>query len=409
MNNKVKSEKFRKLSIAALITGILAYGNVFLFFVYVGPFVNSYLKNFIFIPDEIYIIFLVTFLVICLPVPAIVCGSIDLKRSKAGLFRNKVFKGMDIAGIVLGSFLILIVLVFFLGETIAPGRPVTNYEPAWSPDGTRIAFTSEKQYIATIWAMDADGSNQTKLTYGYTHSSAWSPDSTKIFFIGSGGAYDGIYVIDSDGSNQKRLFGIAGEYKYLAWSPDGIKIAFASLSSGNADIWVMDGDGSNQTNITNSSSDDYSPAWSPDGTKIAFESEQLGNADIWVMDGDGSNQTNITNSATGDYDPAWSPDGTKIAFVSEPESRSFIEWLSATEEDTKVRVFGWSEQQGNTDIWVMDADGSNQIRLTETEAWDGHPAWSPDGTKIVFTSHRDGVAQIYVMDADGSNQTRLPK
>jgi len=318
MNNKIKAEKFRKLSIASLITGILAYGNVFLFMVYVGPFVNSYLKNFIFIPDEIYIIFLVTFLVICLPVPAIVCGSIDLKRSKAGRYSNKG-RGLDIAGIVLGSVLILIVLVFFLGETIAPGRPVTNYEPAWSPDGTRIAFTSEKQYIATIWAMDADGSNQTKLTYGYTHSSAWSPDSTKIFFIGSGGAYAGIYVIDSDGNNQRSLLDIADGYKYLACSPDGTKIAFASLSSGNADIWVMDADGSNQINITNSASDDYSPSWSSDGTKIAFESEQQGNADIWVMDADGSNQINITNSATGDYDPAWSPDDTKIAFVSEPE------------------------------------------------------------------------------------------
>jgi len=129
MNNKVKAEKFRKLPIAALITGILAYGNAFLFFVYVGPFVSSYLRNFIFIPDEIYMILLVSFLVICLPVPAIVCGSIDLKSSKAGLFRNKVFKGMDIAGIVLGSVFILIVAVFFLVEAIAPGT-VTNYEPA---------------------------------------------------------------------------------------------------------------------------------------------------------------------------------------------------------------------------------------------------------------------------------------
>lgn len=408
MNNKGKSEKFRKLSIAALVTGILGFGNAFLFMAFVSPFVGSYLGNFIFIPGEIYIIFLVSFLVICLPVPAIVCGSIDLKRIKAGRYSNKG-KGLDIAGIVLGSVFILLVAVVFL-----PRGPVTNYEPAWSPDGTKITFTSEQGYIATIWAMDADGSNQTKLTYGYTHSSAWSPDSTKIFFIGSGGAYAGIgdyagiYVIDSDGSNQKRLLDIADDYKYLAWSPDGIKIAFASLSSGNADIWVMEADGSNQINLTNSASDDYFPSWSPDGTKIAFESEQQGNADIWVMEADGSNQINLTNSATGDYDPAWSPDGTKIAFVSEPESRSFIEWWSATEEGTKVRVFG-SEQQGNTDIWVMNADGSNQIRLTETEGWDGQPAWSPDDTKIVFTSHRDGDVQIYVMNADGSNQIRLTK
>ena len=208
-----------------------------------------------------------------------------------------------------------------------PGS-VTNYEPAQSPDSTKIAFTSEQGGVATIWAMDADGSNQTKLTYGYAHGSVWSPDGAKIFFINFPGqeAQNGIWVMDSNGSNQKRLFNIAGEYKYLAWSPDG--------------------------------------------TKMAFESEQQGNADIWVMESDGSNQINLTNSTTGDYDPAWSPDGTKIAFVSEPESRSFIEWWSATEEDTKVRVFGWSEQQGNTDIWVMDTDGSNQIRLTETEAWE---------------------------------------
>ena len=165
MNNKVKTEKFRKLPIAALITGILAYGNAFLFFVYVGPFVigpffSSYLRNFIFIPDEIYMIFLISFLAICVPMPAIICGSIDLKRIKAGRYSNKG-RGLDIAGIVLGSVFILIFAVFFLADLIGSAP---NYEPAWSPDGTKIAFTSHRDGDAQIYVMDADGSNQTKLT-----------------------------------------------------------------------------------------------------------------------------------------------------------------------------------------------------------------------------------------------------
>lgn len=156
MNNKVKAEKHRILPIASLVTGILAFGIAFLLFVFIGPrygFGN-------FIPEEFIWIFVLSFMVICFVVPAIVCGSIDLKRSKAGLFRNKIFKGMDIAGIVLGSVFILIAAAVFL-----PGS-VTNYEPVWSPDGTKLAFTSQQDGVATnyIWVMDADGSDQTRLT-----------------------------------------------------------------------------------------------------------------------------------------------------------------------------------------------------------------------------------------------------
>ena len=134
MNNKVKAEKHRILPIASLVTGILGFGIAFLLLAYVEPYTNF--GNFF--PEIFIIIFYLSFLVICLPVPAIVCGSIDLKRSKAGLFRNKVFKGMDIAGIVLGSVFILMIAAFFLADMIG-SEP--KYEPAWSPDGTKIAVT----------------------------------------------------------------------------------------------------------------------------------------------------------------------------------------------------------------------------------------------------------------------------
>ncbi len=82
--------------------------------------------------------------------------------------------------------------------------------------------------------------------------------------------------------------------------------------------------------------------------------------------------------------PNWSPDGTEIAFTS--------------------------NRDGNDEIYVMNADGSNQTRLTYNDAYDGMPAWSPDGTRIAFESRRDSNGSaIYVMNADGSNQTQLTK
>ena len=155
--------------------------------------------------------------------------------------------------------------------------------PAWSPDGTRIAFTSDRDGGIDnfeIYVMDADGGDQTRIT----NNDAW----------------DGI----------------------PAWSPDGTRIAFTSDRDGNLEIYVMDADGSNQTRITNNDALDWDPAWSPDGTRIAFTSERDGNDEtfndeVYVMDADGSNQTRITNNDALDWDPAWSPDGTRIAFTSE--------------------------------------------------------------------------------------------
>jgi hypothetical protein len=113
MNSQIKREKYRKLSIAALITGILTFCNAYIFIIFGGSFVLIYLQNLIII------IFIVSFWLISLPVAAIVCGSIDLKRIKAGLSSHKG-KSLDITGIVLGSVFILIVAWFLLGEALVP-------------------------------------------------------------------------------------------------------------------------------------------------------------------------------------------------------------------------------------------------------------------------------------------------
>ena len=265
-------------------------------------------------------------------------------------------------------------------------NPRHDISPRWSPDGTKIAFESIDN-IGEIYVMNADGSNQTRLTNNPAHdfSPIFSPDGTRIAFGSRRDNNSEIYVMNADGTNQTRLTNDpADDYSY-AWSPDSSRIAFTRVG----DIYVINADGTNQTRLTTSGSDG-SPIWSPDGTRIAFLSGSVaGNAGLSVMNTDGSNQTRLTN-AYHYYDspPDWSPDGSRIAFLSNPDN--------------------------NYDIYVINADGSNQTRLTNDPAFDSSPVFSPDGTRIAFLSDRDKIDngwnyndKIYVMNADGSSQTRL--
>jgi len=216
---------------------------------------------------------------------------------------------------------------------------------------------------------------------------------------------------------------------YAAFPGTNGKIAFESYRDGNAEVYVMNADGSGQTNLTNNPADDGVPAWSPDGTKIAFYSNRDGNPEIYVMNANGSGQTRITNNPASDYEPTWSPDGTKIAFYSNRDDvNGEIYVMNADGSGVPTRLTNntavdirpsWSpdgtkiafdsNRDGDTEIYVMNSDGSGQTNLTNHPANDDSAAWSPDGTKIAFGSYRDNPSQneIYVMNADGTNQINL--
>lgn len=167
-----------------------------------------------------------------------------------------------------------------------------------------------------------------------------------------------------------------------AWSPDGRKIAFQTNRDGNFEIYVMNADGTGLVNLTNSAATESGAAWSPDGSKIAFYSNRDGTDGLYVMNADGSAVSKLI-SGIGGFDPAWSPDGKKIAF------------------DCHIDV-------ANSDICVINSDGTGVTRITNDAAVDYEPAWKPDGSKILFVTGRYGGAlQLALMNPDGTGVTPL--
>jgi CubicO group peptidase (beta-lactamase class C family) len=165
--------------------------------------------------------------------------------------------------------------------------------------------------------MSTDGSNQRKLTdFGAVDwFPAWSPDGSRIAFVSNRDGNDEIYSMNADGSDARRLTQTAdADESFPAWSPDGSHISFDSNRGGNWDVYVMASDGSDVRRLTNHPGEDWISSWSPDGQRIVFESKRDGNYEIYVMNADGSGQQRLTRNAVQDGDPSWSPDGSRIVF-----------------------------------------------------------------------------------------------
>src|SRR5258705_292348 len=216
-------------------------------------------------------------------------------------------------------------------------------KPARGRYNGKIVFRSNRHDSSlSIWSMNPDGSSPTRLTddksrterlpsfaHVYDRNPAWSPDGTKISFVSNRNFYSALYIMNADGSNARLVTDQVPEPASPAWSPDGGKIALSSGAGVTiepnkpfSDIYLVNVDGSGLTKLTCDSGVNGSPTWSPDGKQIAFSSNRDpdGKRKIWVMNADGSNQRellNIQNTSNPKFyggETSWSPDSTKIIF-----------------------------------------------------------------------------------------------
>lgn len=194
-----------------------------------------------------------------------------------------------------------------------------------------------------------------------------------------------IALANPDGAGRRAITATPGASFDPAFSPDGLKIAFASDRSGASLLYVMDFDGTDVVELPGEDGFAYGhPAWSPDGAKIAFERTDLdsGDTDVWAMNADGTDPAPLVEGEGFDGRPAWNFDATKLLFVS--------------------------DRDGDLEIYAADADGQNPVRLTDDPGEDTDPDWAPDGLSIVFSSDREGgIPAIFSMGADGSDPVRL--
>jgi Tol biopolymer transport system component len=279
------------------------------------------------------------------------------------------------------------------GLTQLTSTAAWDVEPAWSPDSTKIAFSSNRSGNYDIWAMNADGTGLQNLTNdpAYDDKPVWSPDGTKIAIVSDRSGNKDIWVANADGSGTpQQLTDLTIIDTDQTWSPDGSKIAFASDRSGNFDIWITNSDGTGSPiKLTSSEADDREPAWSQFG--IAFTSDRSGNKGIWMIeDINNPNPLRLTSSEAEDKEPCWAP----IAIpLSDGSNRPLITFTST--------------RNGNQDIYVMDTDGIDQSKsLTDYTNTNCNPAWSPDGTKVAYASYKDGQYDIWAMTF-GINTTAL--
>jgi Tol biopolymer transport system component len=279
---------------------------------------------------------------------------------------------------------------------------------------------------------------------GRNVGAVYSPKADKIIWVTDSLGRWTIWIMDGDGRNKKQLTSNDVISGWPSWSPDGQEITYWAYdpASKTADIWKMKVDGSSRTRITTDGSFKGPPMWSPRGDRISYTANQTGNMEVYVINTDGGGQKQLTTGHNPGYSletrTTWNPDGVRLyyqalTFPLPPYTVTTISGDVAFVEIFMVNVDTGKEsnltpklhenvrsvssdgekmacislRSPNYGLWTMNADGTNQTRLTWDGKGDRAPRFSLDGKKIVYWSLASGYPNIWMINADGSNRTQL--
>ncbi len=337
------------------------------------------------------------------------------------------------------------------GETPVTAGPFDDIQPCWSPDGARIAFVRARQsrrklepgdvfgayWEGDIWAIERASGREVKLVED-AYNPAFSPDGSRIAFDAAWAGQRRIWAADAQGHNPKQLTSDASEaivHVRPRWSPDGRRIVFQNKESTKFDVRVADLSTQKLSWVTNDLFQDLQPVWSPSGRFIYFSSYRSGGLNLWRIAVTSSGKPRgapqqRTTGAGQDLEPALLADGTRLAFSIRRQNADLWtlpvdpatgrpnglpqEAIATNREDSRG---SWSpdgrsiafnsDRGGEMNIWIQEVGGASARQITSGAGGDYQANWSPDGKAILFFSSRSGMPQVWSVELASARLRRL--